>query len=212
MSGGLGSNGYEERLIPGNSGKPLASIMWWDHFRGEIATQARLMGPRVFNVNAHDGKYAVIEHTAAAPLPDPSSLPTFSAPDPKRVNQARYDDWRARSSKIGDDADAFMAGMKGLRREIAAMQRRPAHEWDLEALMSRITPEAHVGAGNLAAFQYFLRSAIYNDQTYGCHRARGFRSRNQAYWSTMQSLDGLADAMDTAVRHLRGVLGKISSL
>jgi hypothetical protein len=211
-AGGFGSNGYEERLIPGNSGKLLTSIFWWDNFRSEIASQAKVMGPRVFNVNAHDGKYALIEHTLPAPLPDPDSLPFFSTPEPKRVNQARYDSWKERASKIGQDADSFIAGMHTFREQVEAMRYLPAHQWNLDALMERVTPEAHVSAGNLAAFQYFLRSAIYNEQAYGCFRARGFSSRNEAYWTTMRSLDGLADGMARAVEHLRGVLWKISAL
>lgn len=211
-AGGFGSNGYEERLIPGNSGKPLTSIFWWDNFRGEISSQAKIMGGRVYNVNAHDKKYALIEHTLPAPLPDPASLPTFTAPEPKRVNQARYDDWKARSSQIGQDADALITGMRTFREDIERVRHLPAHEWDLEALMAKITPEAHVSAGNLAAFQYFLRSAIYNEQAYSCFRAHSFGSRNEAYWTTMRSLDGLADGMANAVEHLRGTIGKISAL
>lgn len=211
-AGGFGSNGYEERLIPGNSGKLLTSIFWWDNFRSEISSQAKLMGPRVFNVNAHDGKYALIEHTLPAPLPDPASLPSFTAPEPKRVNQARYDSWKARSATIGQDADAFIRGMDAFREQIESARYLPPHQWNLEALMERVTPEAHVSPGNLAAFQYFLRSAIYNEQAYGCFRAHGFRSRNEAYWTTMRSLDGLADGMARAVEHLRGTLGRISAL
>ncbi len=211
-AGGFGSNGYEERLIPGNSGKMLTSIFWWDNFRGEIASQAKLMGPRVFNVNAHDGKYALIEHTLPAPLPNPDSLPSFTAPEPKRVNQARYDSWKQRAAQIGQDGEAFVSGMQEFRKSLEAVRSLPPHQWNLEELMERVTPEAHVSPGNLAAFQYFLRSAIYNEQAYGCFRAHGFTSRSEAYWTTMRSLDGLADGMARAVEHLRGVLAKISAL
>jgi hypothetical protein len=209
--GGHGANGYEERLIPGNSGKLLTSIMWWDTFRNEIASQAALMGPRVFNVNAHDGKYALIANTQAAPLPKPDSLPTFTAPIPQRVNQARYDDWTRRAGKLGEDADRFIAGMRKLRGDIDTMRRSPAHVWDLEALMKRVAPDDHVSPGNLAAFQYFLRSALYNEQMLACHRARRFRTRAEAYWGTMQSLDGLADALANATEYLRDLMTKATA-
>ncbi len=211
-SGGFGANGYEERLIPGNSGKLLTSIMWWDTFRGEIAGQALGMGDRVFNVNAHDGRYALIENTRAAPLPDPATLPTFTVPVPARVNHARYDAWRARAKTLGADGSAFIAGMAAMRHDIEMMRRQPPHLWDLDRLMQGITPDAHVSAGNLAAFQYFLRSAIYNEQIFGSARARTWNSRTQAYWGTMQSLDGLADAMSTAVHHLQGLLHSAGAL
>lgn len=209
--GAFGSNGYEERLIMGNSGKLLTSIMWWDNFRSEIAGQAKLMGGRVFNVNAHDGRYALIENTLAAPLPDPASLPAFVMPPVPQDQHARYDDWHARASQLGADGRAFVAGMSQLQRDIAVMRRKPAHEWNIDTLMERITPQAHVSPGNVAAFQYFLRSAIYNEQTLGSHRARFWRSRNEAYWGTMQSLDGLADAMASAVVHLQGLLERATA-
>ncbi len=205
-SGNNGTNGYEERLILGNSGKLVTSIMWWDNFRTEIAAQAKVMGGRVYNVNAHDGRYALIENTLPAPLPDPSALPPFVMPDLRNDQHQRYEDWRARASVLGADGTAFVAGMAQLRADIAAMRCKPAHEWDIDRLMERITPDAHVSAGNVAAFQYFLRSAIYNEQTFGSHRARFWTSRNEAYWGTMQSVDGLADAMSLAVQHLQELL------
>lgn len=211
-SGGFGANGYEERLIPGNSGKMLSSIMWWDNFRAEIASQAKAMGPRVFNVNAHDGAYALIENTFAAPLPDPADLPTFQAPIPQRVNQARYDHWHARAQRLGSDGCAFIAGMQSLRRDIAISRRQPPHQWDIETIMRRVTPDAHVSPGNLAAFQYVLRSALYNEQALGSWRARQWSSRTQAYWGTMQSIDGLADTMRNAVEHLQGLLDRAGTV
>lgn len=208
-AGGFGTNGYEERLIPGNDGRMLRSIMWWDNFRSEISSQARVIPGRVFNVNAYDRRFAVIEHTLPAPLPNPDSLPVFSAPVPQRIAQERYDDWRTRAARLGEDGAALITGLGNLRRDIAVMRLKPPHQWDLETLMARIAPDQHVSAGNLAAFQYVLRSAIYNEQVAGCWRARQFRSRNQAYWSTMQSLDGLADAMANALQHLQQLHCKI---
>lgn len=211
-AGGIGSNGYEERLIPGNSGKMLTSIMWWDNFRSEISSQAQLISERVFNVNAHDGKYAVIEHTKAAPLPNPADLPILPPLNVGRPCQKRYDDWKARVQTLGADGKTFIEGMASVRMEIALMRQKPPHEWDLDALMAKITPDAHISAGNLAAFQYFLRSVIYNEQAYGSMRARSYSNKIQAWWNTMQSLNGLADAMGNITSHFQGLLEKAKDL
>lgn len=211
-AGGCGTNGYERRMIPGNGGGMLESIMWWDHFRGEIASQAALAGGRVYNVNAHEKKYAVIEHTLPAPLPDPDSLPILPEIVLPRTNTARLASWRERAGKMTDDSAAFLRGMADLRASLERLRHRPPSEWNVEALMASVTPEQHVSAGNIAAFQYFLRSAIYNEQTYACYRARSFASRESACWTTMRSLDGLADGMTTAMHHLMPVIQKITAI
>ncbi len=211
-AGGIGANGYEERLIPGNSGKMLTSIMWWDNFRSEISSQAALIPGRVFNVNAHDGKYAVIEHTLPAPLPKPEDLPVLPPLVIGRPHEARYADWKTRVQSLGADGRKLIDGLASVRMQIALMRQKPPNEWDIDALMAKITPESHVGVGNVAAFQYFLRSAIYNEQVRASGRARTFTDRTSAYWSTMQSLDGLADALGNITSHLQGLLEKAKDL
>ncbi len=209
-AGGHGSNGYEKRLIPGNGGGMLESIMWWDLFRGEISSQAKLISDRVYNVNAYDRKYAVIEHTQAAPLPNPGDLPVIPPFLPARDRVSRLDSWRNRASQLAQDGDGFLRGMAELQEEIERVRRTSPHTWNIESLMERVTPERHVSAGNAAAFQYFLRSAIYNEQTFMAFRARSFTGKEQACWETMRSLDGLADGMATAVRHLQPILKRIA--
>lgn len=205
-SGGLGENGYEIRHIPGNSGNPVESIMWWDNFRHEIASQAALTGGRVFNVNAHHKVGAVIEHTHAAPLPDPKTLPDFGPWTLTATAPERYADWKSRAQKLYADADGFLAAMDTLRKDLREAMSAAPHTWDLAALMTRITPDSGVSEGNTAAFQYVLRSAMYNEQTLMCCKARSFRSKHQAQWETMKSLGGLADAMSNAVQHIKPLL------
>jgi hypothetical protein len=211
-AGAGGTNGYEKRLIPGNGGRMLESIMWWDTFRSEIASQAKLIPGRIFNINAYDQKYAVIEHTQAAPLPAPESLPILPDWTPPRRNADRLKSWRTRSATLAQDGERLLAGLAALRTDIAATQAAPPHTWDIEALMRRVTPDSHVSDGNVAVFQYFLRSAIYNEQAYAGLRARGFRSKEQAHWSTLRSLDGLADGMVKAVEHLQPLLRRVSEI
>ena len=210
-AGGFGSNGYEKRLIPGNDGGMVESIMWWDNFRSEISGQAKLIPGRVFNVNAHDRKYAQIEHTHARPLPLPGDLPEFAGFQPIASEGARYDDWKARAGKLPDDTAGFIRSMDALRTDLSAMRRRSPHEWNLEALMARVTPDAGVSEGNKACFQYILRSAIYNEQTTMSNRARGWTGRNEAHWKTMQSLDSLADAMTVAAKQLQPLLDSLAT-
>lgn len=209
-AGGLGANGYEKRLIPGNDGGMVESIMWWDNFRSEISGQAKLIPGRVFNVNAHDRKYAVIEHTLAAPLPLPGSLPDFPGFSPKPTEEARYNDWKIRAARLPEDTAGFIRSMDQLRMDLHAMRRTAPHEWKLDELMARVTPDAGVSDGNKSAFQYILRSAIYNEQVTMSHRARGWASRNEAHWKTMQSLDALADAMTVGMKQLQPLLDSLA--
>ncbi len=209
-AGGLGENGYEEREIPGNSGKNVKSIMWWDTFRGEIAMQASLIKGRVFNVNAHTKRYAVIENTLGAPLPDAGGLPDMAEIRVQRSETARYEDWRGRANKLGEDTESFLAAMGGIRTTIKALMRRHPSTWDLTAIMAQMVPETGVSDGNAAAFQYFLRSAFYNEQSLASWKARGFLSKDEAIYRTGRSLDGLAATVINAVEHLRPVLQAVS--
>ncbi|MBA3937225.1 MAG: DUF115 domain-containing protein, partial [Planctomycetes bacterium] len=89
---------YTDRLIPGNGDETVRSTMCWDHFRTEIAYEAQLLkakGRTVYNVNAHDRIFARIDHTAAAPLPDPASLPKLPALTLPAREPARFAQWSA---------------------------------------------------------------------------------------------------------------------
>lgn len=202
-AGGLGENGYEVRWIPGNNGQLVQSIMWWDQFRHEIASQAGIAGSRIFNVNAHDKIGAVIEHTLAAPLPNADDLADFGPWELKPIAQERYTDWQRRASRIEEDADNFLTAMDRLREDIRCTYHKSPHTWDLEALMAKANPGTGVSEGNVAAFHYVLRSALYNEQAMMSAKARHFRGKLEAQYRTMQSLDGLADAMSNAVRHMK---------
>jgi hypothetical protein len=209
-AGGFGANGYEKRLIPGNSGELVESIMWWDQFRCEISNQAKLIPGRVFNVNAHTRRGAVIEYTSAAPLPAPDDLPAFAGLDVRADNADRLANWQTRANQLPADTAGFIAAMEALRVDLRAMRRRPPHEWDLNALMARCAPDAGVSEGNRACFQYVLRSALFNEQTAMSFRARRFRSRTEAHWQTMDSLDALADAMTIAMKQLKPLLDSLA--
>ncbi len=211
QTGGHGVNGYEKRMIPGNDGGMVESIMWWDNFRSEISSQAKLIQGRVFNVNAHDRKYAVIEHTLAAPLPLPDSLPDFAGFTPQPIAQSRYDDWKSRANQLPTDTAGFMRSMDELRVDLRALRWKAPSEWNLDSLMARIAPDAGVSDGNKACFQYVLRSAIYNEQVTASHRARSWRSKTEAHWNTMNSIDSLANAMTIAVHHMQPLLNSLST-
>jgi hypothetical protein len=198
-SGSFGANGYESRLVPGNNGGMVESIMWWDTFRFEIASQAALIPGRVFNVNAHTGKYARIEHTAAAPLPDPQSLPRLPEVRVQHVHHGRYADWKSRAKLLPEDCRRFIDGMESYRQDVRNTWNAAPATWQLDDLLGRMSPAMNVSPGNADAFGYFLRSAISNEQMYMSHRARSCRGKESAFWHTMQSLDGLADALIKAV-------------
>lgn len=209
-SGAFGANGYEKRMVPGNNGGLVESIAWWDTFRLEISTQAKLIPGRVVNVNAHTGKYARIEHTDAAPLPDPVDLPRLPEIRVQKTQHHRYADWRDRAKLLPEDCRRFISGMETYRSDLASAFRSEPAQWQLDDLLRRMSPSMNVSPGNADAFNYFLRSAIYNEQMYMAHRARTFSSKENAYWHTMQSLDGLADALIKAVKTVQPLLEEIA--
>jgi hypothetical protein len=210
-SGSFGANGYETRMVPGNNGGMVESIMWWDTFRLEISTQAALVSGRVFNVNAHTGKYARIEHTLPAPLPDPDSLPRLPEIRVRQTEHDRYVDWKNRAMLLPEDCQRFIAGMGAYRADLRATWNRSPASWSLDDLLGRMSPAMNVSPGNADAFNYFLRSAVYNEQMYMCWRTRSLQSREQAFWHTMQSLDGLADALIKAATHVEPLLKEIAA-
>ncbi len=209
-SGSFGANGYEKRMVPGNNGSLVESIAWWDTFRLEISTQARLISGRVFNVNAHTGKYARIEHTNAAPLPDPDTLPRLPEIRVQKTYHHRYADWQNRAKLLPEDCRRFISGMDSYRADIARELRLQPHEWKLDHLLSRMSPAMNVSPGNAEAFSYFLRSAVYNEQMYMSYRARSFCGKEGAYYHTMQSLDALADALTNAAKTVQPLLEEIA--
>ncbi len=209
-SGAFGANGYEKRFIPGNDGNLVESIAWWDTFRLEISTQAKLISHRVFNVNAHAGKYARIENTGVSPLPDPATLPTLPIIKIERTHHDRYDQWRRRANMLLADSETFLSNMDGYRKELETATQSKPETWNIDAFMGRMSPEIGVSPGNAQAFGYFLRSALSNEQMYMSFRARSFANKEQAYWHTMHSLDALADALCNAVKTVQPCLEEIA--
>ncbi len=213
-SGAFGTNGYESRWIPGNNNQLVESIAWWDTFRLEISSQAKLIPGRVFNVNGADHRFALIEHTQAQALPDPATLQPLPPIRYEPTNHLRYTDWSSRARLLPADCRHFIAALDLYRNDIrGAYQSHPTspESWGCEAMMKRMTPDMGVSAGNAAAFQYFLRSAITNEQMFMSHRVRSLKTREQCFFHTMRSLDGLADAMKIAVETVQPCLEEIAN-
>ncbi len=209
-AGGFGTNGYEERWIPGNDGTPKRSITWWQHFGHEIATQTALGGPRFYNVNAHTKRYAKIEGTLAAPLPKAQDLPVLPPFTFNGDTTGRLENWRGRAAKLTEDGAGFLAAMQGLHEKFVKLWQSPPSTWNVEELTGQMRPDLGVSPGNSAAFQYFLRSSIYNDQSYASWCARRYRSVGQAHFHMSRIMDGLTDSLSNAVRHCQPLLDKIA--
>jgi hypothetical protein len=209
-SGGFGANGYEQRFVPGNDGNLVESIMWWDTFRMEISTQAKLIPGRIINVNAHTRRYALIENTGAEALPDPSTLPDLPEIRVEQTHTDRLGDWRDRARLLPDDCRAFQRAMADFRSDCAKCLALDPNEWNLDTLLGRMNLEAGITPGNAAAFGYFLRSAITNEQMYMAHRARSFQSKEQSVYHTIRSMDALADALIKAVETVKPCLQEIA--
>jgi len=204
--------GYEDRLVPGNNGQMLPSICWWDRFRIELGHDAAgllVAGRKVYNVNAHDRVGAVIEHTEAAPLPDPASLPPLGPVKLPPGKPERLADWRSRAARLPDDVDAFRTHLRTVRDEITTARSLSPDLWPIDALAGRLTINTAISEGNRWAFFYFLRSALHNS-TADMHRRRRTSSTARSRWLIMDSMDSLCHALDNALVTLRPRLEEVS--
>ena len=205
-------SGFETRMIPGNGGGMVESIAWWDRFREEIAHEAWIVaqqGREVRNPNAVDGIYARIDHTVAAPLPDPASLPPLApivlpAGDPGRLER-----WQARARLLPADCDAFTAHLGRLRDDLAAMRPQASDRWDVAGLAARLDfAAAGISEGNRDAFAYFLRSALHNTNA-TMHLHRRVRNAALSRWRMLDAVDQTCEAMANAVGALRPEIEEI---
>lgn len=198
-------SGYEDRMVPGNDGGLVPSITWWDRFRAEIGYEAgcmRTAGRAICNPNAHDRIFARIDHTEAAPLPDPASLPPLAPWSLPERDDARLRQWQDRARKLPEDGLAFRRTLTALRDDIAAMRRRPPAEWDVETLGKRVNLTDGVSEGNRMAFAYFLRSALHN---YNAEMHLRRRTTNTAHsrWTMLTAMDDLCQALTGAMDQLQ---------
>ncbi|MFM2091438.1 MAG: hypothetical protein RLZZ127_1927 [Planctomycetota bacterium] len=205
-------SGYETRMIPGNGGGLVESIAWWDRFREEIAHEAwqvAQQGREVRNPNAADGIFAKIDHTVAAPLPDPADLPPLPPTALPQGDPGRLARWQARARLLPADCDAFTAHLGRIRDDLAAMRPLGSERWDVEALAGRLDfAAAGISEGNQAAFAYFLRSALHNTNA-TMHLHRRVRNAALARWRMLDAIDQACQAMANAVATLRPEIEEI---
>lgn len=198
-------SGYEERWIPGNDGKTVPSIAWWDRFRGDIAYEAgnlKAEGRSLFNVNAHDRVGARIDHTEPAPLPDPASLPRLDAWKLPGRDEGRLRRWQERARHLAADAEALDRALVRLRDDIAATRKQPPDRWEVEALAARLDLSAGVSEGNRMAFSYMLRSALHNCNA-EMHWKRRTASHARSRWAMLDSMDALCQAIGNVLTTLK---------
>ncbi len=205
-------SGYEDRLIRGNDGGWVKSIAWWDRFRDDISLEAWTVkdaGRTIYNVNAYDRIHALIDHTEAAPLPDPASLPRLAPWTLPAQDDRRLRDWQARARRLPEDGRAFSAHFRTLRDDLAAARRQSPASWDLEGFARRIDLASGVSPGNQMAFSYFLRSALHN-----CNAEMQLRRRTasagRSGWSTLATMGDLCDALLQAMNKLQQGLEEIA--
>lgn len=205
-------SGYEERLIRGNDGGWVKSIAWWDRFRDDISVEAHSLhvaGRTIYNVNAHDRICALIDHTEAAPLPDPRSLPILPPLRLPARNEQRLSEWRQRVKLLPEDGLAFAAHFKTLREDLALARTQPPASWDLPAFAKRIDLDSGVSEGNCMAFSYVLRSALHNCNA-EMHLQRRTSSPGRCGWNTLATMGDLCDALLLAMGTLQQGLEEIA--
>lgn len=197
-------SGMEDRMVLGNDGTMVPSIAWWDRFRHDLeyeALRASSLGRKLYNVNAHDGIFAKIEHTLPAPLPRPEDLPVLPPIRLPARKPERFQAWRERAKLLDQDAEAFRTHIQALRADIATTGKLPPGQWDVEGLAKRLTLTAAVSEGNREAFAYILRSALYNS-TAEMHLRRRTPSWARSRWRMMEAMDCLCHGIDNALRTL----------
>ena len=205
-------SGYEERMIRGNDGGWVKSIAWWDRFRDDISIEANNLheaGRTLYNVNAHDRICALIDHTEAAPLPDPHSLPKLPPLRLPERNDQRLIDWRKRVQKLPEDGRAFADHFKTLRDDLAVARTQSPASWDLAAFAKRLDLDSGVSEGNRMAFSYVLRSALHNCNA-EMHLRRRTSSPGRSGWNTLASMGDLCDALLLAMGTLQAGLEEIA--
>jgi hypothetical protein len=157
--------GNERRMIAGNAGGEVVSFTWWDKFRQQIGMQAlriKSEGRELVNINAHYRRGAVIDHTVAGPLPDPTTLAPMSWPTLPAGKPQRLQDWRERARQLPTDCDAFAQHFCRLETDIDSMLRKPAANWNPRLLAEQINLEKSVSPGNSRAFRYLFGPAFSN--------------------------------------------------
>jgi hypothetical protein len=205
-------SGYETRMIPGNDGGQVESIAWWNRFRDEISHEAALMEAdhrQMINVNAHDRRFAKIENTHAAPLPDPDAvdiLPPITLPAAK---PERLREWQERARHLPDDAERLRRHLADLRSDIGQMQAGPPAGWNPHQIADRLNNRNCISDGNRQAFDYFLRSAIHNTNA-EMHLRRRTRSTARSNWRMLATIDNLCHALDNALTTLQPQLMEIA--
>jgi len=203
-------SGYDDRLIPGNNGGTVRSIVWWDRFRHEIGLLARSLKRQVFNVNAFHRVGAVIENTSAADLPDPDSLPPFAGPNWRRPSLDRLAIWRAKARKLPEDGLSLARTVGELRHDIAIERRKAPHAWRINELVERMALTAGVSDENAPAMGYALRSALFNNQALYHVDLQRCQGANRARWLTMDGIDSLCSSLISALEQLMPCLERIA--
>ncbi len=206
-------SGYEERMIRGNDGGWVKSIAWWDRFRDDISIEGHNLaeaGRTLYNVNAHDRICALIDHTQAAPLPDPQSLPLLPPLRLPARDDRRLINWRQRVQHLPADGQAFATHFKTLREDLALARSQPPASWDLPAFAKRIDLDSGVSEGNRMAFSYILRSALHNCNA-EMHLRRRTSSPGRSGWNTLASMGDLCDALLLAMGTLQSGLEEITN-
>ena len=199
------SGGNGRRVVPGNNGENVDSLVWWDRFRQELgllSSKLKADNRVAYNVNAHHRIGARIEHTEAAPLPDPDSLPDFTLPTLPEGKQQRLDDLYRRLANMPEDTERFRKHLKNLRDRISKTRARPTRDWNIKDLADRLSTQAEISDDNKTAFSYFLRSALHNS-TAEYHRLRRSPNKAQGDWLGMNCMDNLCEGLDHAVEQIK---------
>jgi hypothetical protein len=192
------------RRIPGNAGALVSSTTLWDKFRQQIAVEGLLLGVEgrtLYNVNAHYQRGALIEHTAASPLPSPDSLPKLQWPAWPGQDESRLRNWRERVKNLPKDCAAFHEYFGALRADVEAALAKGPRQWDAHGLAERANLESAISAGNKKMFRYLFGPTFHNCMA-AIQLKRKLSCLPQIHFEILQALRSLCLTFEAAIKIL----------
>ena len=152
--------------VPGADGTQRPANYWWLRFRKQIGDLASRRGSFI-NVNAADGRGALIDHTTPGRLPDPRSLPRVNPVQLEETNEERLHLWREDAMDLAIDAERLLDGL--LHATCFAetdildiVPRRNGHclAFYLQSICAQMSYEVRLGRSREFVLDWFKTAAL----------------------------------------------------
>ncbi len=199
------TDGNAERLVPGNAGGLVPSLVWWDRFRQEIGGMATWLqaqhGRFVYNVNMVTRTGAHIDGCQAARLPRAQALPKLTDFNRLPRHPERLRTWQHGLQQLPAEwtqlAVILEQGLAACDQALIAGPEAWLALDPLAAIAPTRLPPAHA-----KLISYLLRSALLGGaiEQHACHR---YRHPQQAALQRLLLGRRLLDQLRDVHRHLQ---------